>query len=548
MELITASQLVSLIEVLYCLVIDYIESGAERRPAKDTEEELQHLSGPAVSQWGAQFPALRDSINAALSGRNKAEQLALLGHEIKEQFPELRRNERFNHEELDVLKALGAYLRTDSEAALVQIKKMASIAANPFISKHLAPEVRSQEDIGNPLRKLVSDLVGRDDTALTIEEAKQAKELHPQAYKQYLDYRREHNQIWKDALVSYIRKSGHTTVPYQEVLEYLKANGIDHLLSEGFTGQIDDRGRLYTAQGDVLDGAPNAVTFPSVTMNPTFGRPGGGDWVMRANRSEGDIPGPYYYTVDFKKAAARDKFHRVAELGTKMESLRKKWFANVRKFDPIDIQHVCSVVLEMLYEFSARIGSVGNSTFGVCTILVKHVAVDGSGNITIRYKGKDGVATTHKLVKTDAYQKYVIADLQLLIAGKEPKDRVFTMPLANGKQRPVSPAQVNAYFKALGAGDVTVHKIRTYRGTLLFNQLVEQIAKPPKTEQAATELFMKIAAAVGKQLNHIRTTATGTKVTGLTAINNYIDPAAMISFYRELGYRPPKFLEKFEVA
>ena len=45
----------------------------------------------------------------------------------------------------------------------------------------------------------------------------------------------------------------------------------------------------------------------------------------------------------------------------------------------------------------------------------------------------------------------------------------------------------------------------------------------------------------------MRRTATGTKVTGMTAINNYIDPVVMVAYFREMGYRPPKFLERFEV-
>lgn len=551
-EMILASQLVNLLEVLYVLVIDYLESGAERRPAKATEEEIRQLAKPAVAQWGKQFPTLRDSINAALSGRNKAEQLALLGTEIKEQFPELRKNERFTSEELETLNALGAYLRTDSEPALLRLKKMAGLVSNPFISNHLAPKVGNQKSADGRLRKLVQQLVGRDDTAMSIEESKQAKELHPDLYKQYIMLRRDHNQVWKDAVVSYIRKSGHHTVPYQELLEYLKANGIQHLLSEGFTGQIDDRGKLYTADGNAIDGAPNAVTFPTVTMNPKFGRPGGGDWVMRANR-EDDSPGPYYYTTDFKKAAAREKFAKVADLSTKMGSLQRKWFAAVKKFNPQDVHSVCAVVLEILYEFSARVGSVGNaaggsSTYGVSTLLVKHVSVDPGGNIILRYKGKDGIPTTHKLLKNDQHQKFLIVDLMQLIANKQPKDRLFTVALGNGKFKPVSPAQVNAYFKMLGAGDVTVHKLRTFVGTKIFRELMEQITKPPKDEKAALDLFSKMAAAVGKQLNHVRRSGGVTKVTGLTAINNYIDPTIMVSFFRELGYRPPKFLEKFEVA
>lgn len=550
--MVTASQLMSLLEILFVLVIDYQDSGPERRPNKETAEELKILGVPTVKQWGKDLPALTDSINAALNGRNKAQQLAILGQEIREEFQHFRANERFTAQELEVLQALGSYLRTDSEIALKKIKKMAGIVANRFISKHLAPEVGTQHESGDALRKLVYEMVGRDDTALTLDEAKQVKELHPELYKAYLQYRRLHSQVWKDAMVAYIRNSGHNTVPYEELLAYLHANGIDHMLPVGFTGEIDDLGRLYTNSGHMVDGVPNAVNFPSVEMNKRYGKPGAKDYVFQSIRTEGG-PGPYFYTVDYKKAAAREKFAKVADLAPKIISMQKKWFTKVRNFDIQNVQSICALELEMLYEFSARIGSLGNatggtSTFGIATLLVKHVSANGNG-LVIRYKGKDGVSTVHKLMKSDVNQRYVIADILQLMEGKQPSDRLFTVTKPNGRMIPIGGGLVNQYFKSLGAPPgTTVHKLRTFRGTHVFNQLVADLfeKKPPKDEKMAMVQFKKIAEAVGKILNHVKRGATGTKVTGTTALNAYIDPTAQVAYWRQLGFRPPKYLEKFD--
>lgn len=551
--LITASQLVSLLEVLFVLVIDYKDNGPERKPDSETLEELRHLAKPALAQWSKELPALRDSINAAIQGRNKAEQLALLGQEIKEEFQTFRSNERFTGQEIEILNALGSYLRTDSEVAFRKLQKFAGIINNPYISKRLAPKVGTQRKTSDSLRQLVYEMVGRDDTALTLDEAKQVKELHPDLYKEYLSYRKEHNQVWKDAAVNYVRQSGHHTVPYEELLAYLQANGIDHMLPMGFTGQVDDLMRMYTRDGHMIDGVPNAVTFPEIVMNHNYGKPNGGDFVFQAMRSGGG-PGPYFYTMDYKKAAAREKFAKVADLAPKMESMQKKWFNMVKKFNPQDLRSVCCVVLEILYEFSARVGSAGNaaggqSTFGVSTLLVKHVTVDGGGNIVLRYKGKDGVNTVHRLMKADPNQKFVIQALLQLIQGKQPRDRLFTVVKPNGKFVPVTASQVNTMFRMLGAPEgVTVHKIRTFRGTHLFNQLVSEVfeKKVPKDEKQAMVLFKKIAEQVGKLLNHVRRGQSGTKVTGTTALNAYIAPESQIAYFRQLGFRIPKYLEKFD--
>jgi hypothetical protein len=417
----------------------------------------------------------------------------------------------------------------------------------------LAPKVGDQQSTKSSLEALVKALVGRKDTALTIPEANKVKVNDPEKFKAYMALRREFNQAWRDALVSYIRKSGKDKVPYQDALEYLKLNGIDHLMPGGFTGLIDDQSRLYTRGGKMIDGVPNAVTFPSVTMNPNYGKSEGGDWVFMANRVDGK-PGPYFYTSDYKKAKSVSKFSKVADLSGKMEAMRKKWFARVKAFDPTKAECVAAVVLEILFEFAARIGSVGNaaggsSTYGVATLLVKHAIIDPSGNITLRYKGKDGVPTVHKLLKSDPYSKFVILALNQLLANKEPKDRIFTVTKGN-RQLVLGGTQINNYFKSCGAPEgVTVHKIRTYTGTKIFTELMnEQFEKPrqPKTEKEAMVIFKKLAEAVGKKLNHVRRMANGgMKVTGVTALNAYVAVEAQLLYWHTLGLRVPKYLEKF---
>jgi hypothetical protein len=551
--LITASQLISLLEGLFVLVIDYKDNGADRRPDSETETELKHLQRPVISQWGKELPALTNAFNAALSGRNKGEQLALLGEEIRQEFQTYRGNQRYTARELEVLKALVAYLRTDSEVALKKIEKFAGLMNNPYISKRMAPKVGTQHETSESLRQLVYDLVGRDDTALTMDEAKQVKDLKPEEYKQYLLYRREHNQIWKDAAVNYVRQSGHNTVPYEELLAYLHANGIDHMLPLGFTGQVDDLLRMYTHDGHLIDGVPSVITYPSVEMNERYGKPGGADYVFLAIKSDGGGSAPFY-TQDYKKARARAKFSKVADLLPKIQSMQKKWFAMVKKFNIEDIRSVAAVELEILYEFSARVGSMGNaaggsSTYGISTLLVKHATVDGTGNIVLRYKGKDGVNTVHKILKADPNQKYVAAAIMQMMQGKQPKDPLFTYVKPTGRPIRVNGTQVNALFRSMGAPEgTTVHKLRTAKGTHVFQQLMQELfeKKPPKDEKAAMEAFKKMGEAVGKILNHVRRGQTGQKVTGTTALNAYIDPSAQLLYWNTLGYRIPAYLEKFD--
>jgi len=548
---ITASHLTPFIALLYAVFVDKLQ-GKGGKPDDETSLEISSLAKEVLPVWGADVPDLKALLVQILQGKNKEQAYQTLGQIIKVLVPQGKGDYKVPQVDLELLKALGAYFRTDSETAKARLIKYASLTKNAWITQQLTPKVGNQQDTKSELEALVRKLVGRKDTAMTVEEANKIKEMKPDSYKEYLRLRREFNQAWKDALVAFIRRSGKELVPYKDAVNYLRVNGIDHMMPSGFVGLIDDLGRFYTSKGKLIDGVPNAVNFPEVTMNPTYGKPEGGDWVFLAQRSDGS-PGSYFYTAEFKKDQAKAKFKKVADLSGVMVNMRKKWFAKVKQFNITQPDHVAAVILEILFEFAARIGSVGNaahgsSTYGVGTLLVKHAIIDPSGNITLRYKGKDGISTVHKLLKGDPFQKYVIEALDQLLANKGPKDRIFTYDKGQRKV-PVTGTQVNQEFKSCGApAGTTIHKIRTYTGTKIFTEAMNEALekKMPRNDKEAMDLFNKLAETVGKKLNHVRTIAGGgTKVTGATALAAYVDVSIQLLYWSTVGYRVPKFLERY---
>lgn len=549
-HLITASALSSLIEVIYLLIIDYVDTGDSRVAARDDAAEIKKVGSRELRRWGDELPALRDALNSALTGRNKTENLALLGEELKGVFPLFREEARgFSSEELELLRAQIQYLRTDSERALTYLKKKASLVKSPYVSSKLAPEIGSQDSSSKGLRKLIVKLVGRDDTRLTPDEIAILRDTKPEELAQYRALVREHNETWQDAVRAYIRKSGHHSLPYEEVLAFLKQHNMQHTLLPGFTGVIDDQMRLYTRDGKVVDGRPSPAVYTSIRMNDHYGGEEGSNYVFLALKPDGTAAP--FYTADHKRMQAKQKFAKVAQLSKKIPQIRAKWLASLKKFDPAREQCIAALGLEMLFEFSARVGGKANATdgkptFGISTLLVKHVFPQPNGDILIKYNGKAGVRTVHKIQKADQNQKWLIKPILLMLQDKDPMDRLLTVD-ANGRKKIVGAATINRYFAAFGAGDVTVHKLRTYHGTKLFEELMEQFiasGKRPKDERVALAIFNKMAEAVGKKLNHVKSTSVGTKVTGTTAIANYIDPGVMAVFFREFGFRPPKNLEK----
>lgn len=542
------------ITLLYVFVVDYVKNGSTGRSKEVFDQLRDAYRGADLSLKKAIQPELDDAMVAA--GRNpsgKEVAYGQLGFAVKNAIPFFVQNRSLNAQQLEVIKAFGLYMRSGSEASFNKLTKLANvITGNAWIASNLDVGHGEQDD--NDLRNLVYKLVRRKDNKLTIEESNKARTEYPELYKEYLALRRSYTQVFKDAMASFVRSSGKGLVPMKSLEQYFKTKGIETTLPIGFNGLVDDLGNFYTHDKKPIDGVPNSTTFPKILMNKNFGTTNGGNWVFMAVRTDGS-PGPYFYTKEFKKAQVVKKFGKVQDFSKVVEAMRKRWIQRVKRFDVNEKQDAAAVILDLLYTFSARVGTVGNKangepTFGISTLLVKHSYPQSNGDIVLKYLGKDAVVTKHKVLSNDPLQKYLAAAIHVMREGKKPSERLFTYD--KGPRRiPISPKIVNDYFRTLGPPDgVTVHKLRTVKGTKIFTALMEaQFAKSdrvqPKTEKEALDLLKKMATQVGKALNHVRRSPTGEQtVTPNTALQNYIDVALQREYYDRLDIRYPKFLEK----
>jgi hypothetical protein len=517
------------LEIVGALVADYLQSAE-----KPISAELRpHLDN--AKQWSGELEMLLPALRAARAGVGKASALYDLGADLKSTFVEFKKNHEFTSPELSMLKALYTYCLTDSETALNYIRKNASVMATPKLAALLSPPVPKADS--KSLRRLVKSLVGRDDVYLALQEAQTVRDTNPNAYAQYAELRKAHNAEFKSRLMNYVRSSGEKTVPYADAFRFFQQMGFTHSMVPGFTGRIDDQGRWYTEEGELVAGVPNLATYEKVTMGD-----GKTDWVCKAVKPDGGTA--YVYTVGYKKEASKVKYQNVRNLMAQITGIRKRWLTRVRTFDIEDKESVAAVVLELLYSFAARIGSQPGR--GAGTLLVKNVRLTQQG-INLAYLGKDSIPTKHVLKETDPVHRFLLRNINLLLVDKGPKDFLFTY-LANGKWKRVTPSDVNLAFRKFGASaDVSVHKLRTSRGTALFNQLVEadRARRPPKTEKEALERYKKMTEQVGKLLNHKRGVGTDTeKVTGTTAAMSYIGGDEQVELFQTWGFRVPKFLEK----
>jgi len=529
---LVASQLATLLQVLGALVLDYIEN-----PKKPMSADLKPLATTRL-EW-KDLPGLQDAIKTCVSGGDKMQALYELGTELKEAIPVFRNNREYSSGEIAMLKALRSYLSTDSESALAFIRKNASLMGPKLAARFLPPVEKSDHEA---LARTVKSLVGRNGKHLTLEEAQLAKETNPKLFDKYKELRKAHNTEFKALLTQFVRESGKKLVPYESAYDFAIKNGFTHSMVPGFTGQIDDQGRWFTSEGELITGVPNLSTYTHVIMND--GEDPEAQWTFKAVKKDGGVA--YGYTANFKRGQALHKYEKVADLMKNIDGIRKKWLQHVLHFDITKKESVAAVVLEILYSFAARVGSEPGR--GVGTLLVKNSSETQQG-VNLAYLGKDSIPTKHIIKSsTNAASAAVVEALKQLRADKTPSSFLFTAEPREGKFVRVTPSDINAAFHTFGAPQgVSVHKLRTCRGTTLFGQLCEKDAtkRPPSTEKEALARYKDMTEQVGKLLNHKRGVGTDTEsVTGTTASLNYIDCGLQVDLFDRWGYRPPTILEK----
>lgn len=484
--------------------------------------------------------------------------------ELKERVRELRagiRDEikddnKFNHTTIDFLRYTTSYLINNGEPAIRKLRALVTDTGDQKFIKALTPEAKSQKDFIKPLERIVQAVGKRKGTALTKEEEVKLKNKNREVFKEYKRLRRQYNLVWRDEMSAFISKSGKKAVPFKDLLNHLNSKKIDHPLSQGFEGLIDGNARIYTTAGKAIVGSiPTKASGFTIKMNSKYDPKEDNQNVYTTIGADGKTS-QHVYTSSYRKDANAAKFAAVHELMQKIDKIKSTWVPFLRRHD-FSRPCVAATVMQIVWAFGARIGTKGNatqttrgrvSTYGIGTLECRHVKISGS-TVTLSYPGKDAIRQTHVINGSASPEaKYMANNLIMFCKNKQPNEKVFQYEDDRARMHPISGGELRGFFRKLGAPmNTTPHKVRHVKGTELFMELVAQnkkIMKPGMSQADGDALFKKIITQVGALLGHVRGVGKQQKVTGATAMGNYIDPGVMIQFYQTLQLRMPKGLEK----
>lgn len=528
-----------LIQFLYVVLHYYISGNTLDKEGGALVDSIHNTSFPI------RIPYLGDVITAMKSSKNV--NYLDLAQALQDYNSEYLKSPDAHLSFSRMIQAFARYFKSGAAGSYKFLEKNITLCDSSYVRNLVHGEIIDQSSINKQL-KATQKKMGYSDH-LSQDEEKEAKKSNPELYKEYLALKRKRGQAWKNALSEFVKESGSKTVPYVKATGYLKSKGIEHSMPVGFTGLVDADGAWYSKDGELIQGVPAAVMFPSVIMNKT----GTGDWVFQAIRPDGE-PGNYFYTASLKRKNSSEKFEFTGNFIKKLPTYRKKWLGNIKKpFDYKSIPALSSLVIELLYLSSQRVGTKvgGNETgsgFGMSSILVKHLTIRENGSCLISYAGKDGVRFKFVLNPGSSVDKVMCEALAHLEQGKKPTDPVFTRELANGSWKALGSGSITAYFRSI-TGGANIHKLRTAAGTSLFDSICEGYFEKLGDRKIgipkALELLKSAAVQVGKKLGHVTRDATGaTTVSPGTSLKNYIDVNSQIAFFKHFNLPVPVYLEK----
>lgn len=439
-----------------------------------------------------------------------------------------------------------------SEPAFRRLDTKLSLLSEPALLKHgsekdkptITPSAKTKV---KRLEEIVKKMTGKPGWFLPIGPTGEAlRKKNPKDAEAYAALSKELRELYKSHLRSLVRGSGSVTLDVKVVRDKLNGLGMWHPIPDAFVGKIDDQGKYYTSDDELLAATPQGEVvmnkkWPNATIYCQSKLPGAATWTK-------------IQTVGHKKKAKSEVFDTVRSVIPDIDNLRRKWLKDLKDTRMSD-EKVYATLTELAYLTAPRVGSGtgktgGKTTYGISTVLVSMVKFAGN-KMTISYLGKSGQKQTHVIEGTTDAKKILVKNVQELVGDKGPKDQVFTLP--NGS--PVKGTKINGYLHHIGfPSEFTFHKFRKVRGTRLMqessNEVLMDLAKKvkagKKTIKDLEEGIIDALTDVGEVLGHFtKDRKTGkAKTQWTTALTAYVDPKILADLYRAAGHPPSSQIAK----
>jgi DNA topoisomerase-1 len=194
----------------------------------------------------------------------------------------------------------------------------------------------------------------------------------------------------------------------------------------------------------------------------------------------------YRYHPRWREVRDETKYGRMLAFSKALPRIRRRVSQDLR-LPGLPRDKVLATVVRLLETTRIRVGNEEyareNDSFGLTTLRTRQVQVNGS-TMSFRFRGKSGVQ--HRVALSDPKIARIVRRMRDL-----PGYELFQYVDEAGETRAVDSGDVNEYLKALAGEDFTSKDFRTWAGTVLAAQALNECGKnqlKQAIEQVARQL------------------------------------------------------------
>lgn len=177
----------------------------------------------------------------------------------------------------------------------------------------------------------------------------------------------------------------------------------------------------------------------------------------------------YRYHARWRKIRDEAKYDRMLKFGAALPRIRECVEGHLR-LTKLSREKVLAIVTRLLATTFIRVGNEEyartNNSFGLTTLQDRHVKISGA-TIRFRFRGKSG--KEHQITLANRRLARLVKSCQDL-----PGQDLFQYIDENGEPQPIDSGDVNAYLREIAGEDFTAKDFRTWAGTLLTAQLLDE--------------------------------------------------------------------------
>ena len=205
----------------------------------------------------------------------------------------------------------------------------------------------------------------------------------------------------------------------------------------------------------------------------------------------------YRYHPSWRKFRNLQKFDRMVPFGLTLPTLREQTQAHM-KLKTLSREKVIATVVQLLDRTLIRVGNAQyaqrNKSFGLTTLRDRHVDIGQGaekGHVKFHFVGKSGVK--HDIEIDDPQLAKIIKRCRDI-----PGYELFQYFDEDGSRQTVDSGDVNDYLKSITGEDFTAKDFRTWAGTTVATDTLNQLGEWAKETEAKKNVVAAIKAAAAQ--------------------------------------------------